>query len=190
MGLLQGFSIRDNEVVHISSWKNSTVHLKYSVSSKTHSESTLFQLEPSHKVKDGRQRERRGGLGGWEGRDVWRDGLVVRPQHRWFSQRKTVRVQLAGVQEKNWIICPLIQQRRNLRAHGSRPATICTPQVRFRLYLPHDLDYKLMVNEFRVCCGEFDYCLIIWSWFLQHWGVHRPSPAAWSSFQTPLIPFL
>lgn len=58
------FPFRDNEVVHISSWKNSTVHLKYSVSSKKHSESTLFRLEVSHKVKDRRQSERRGGLRG------------------------------------------------------------------------------------------------------------------------------
>lgn len=138
------FPFRDNEVVHIGSWKNSTVHLKYSVSSKKHSESTLFQLEPSHKVKDRRQKERRGRLEGVEGAGgVWRDGLVLRTEHRWFSRWKTVRLQLAGVLEKTWIICHLVQQRSpgGHTAHvgrhgGSRGQT----QVRFRLYLSHDLD--------------------------------------------------
>lgn len=94
------FPFRDNEVVHISSWKNSTVHLKYSVSSKKHSESTLFQLELSHKVKDRRQRERRGGLGGWKGRAVF-GGTVwfyapntddsVRGKRAVFSSRESTR---------------------------------------------------------------------------------------------------
>lgn len=115
--ILEGlFSIqRGNEKVYISDWKKSTVHLKKNIyPSKNHSESTLFQFEPGHKVKDRRsQRKDRLRAGRQKGAAFGGEGmvLVLRTEHRCFSQWKTRQFSTRG-SPRGGLICHVVRQRR------------------------------------------------------------------------------
>lgn len=100
-------------MVYISSWKKKRAYYAFKIFN--YIQKTLsppcFSLSSATRWKKGRGSETDRQWGGEKGGGVWRDGLVLRTEHRCLGQWKTVTFQLAGVHEEDLIICHIIQQR-------------------------------------------------------------------------------